>query len=799
MAKKRTEAPAPVPVGDDEGFRISPLVAAAVCFGLSLVFFFPALLPGRGIFGTDYLAGGYPFSEFIAGRLRAWELPKWVPYVYGGLPLFANAGSTFYPVWLLAALLFPVHLVLPLLFVVQFGLAGLGMFLLLRELEVRPWIALVAGLAFEFTGLTLSYVYAGHDGRIIVATLAPLFLFFLHRLVRTGSVGSFLGAAATLAFSLLSFQVQSNYYLLLAGLGWGIFALVHHGLRGRVLWTRLGLGLGAVGLAFVLNAINFLPFLEYVDLSPRGGEGRGYEYATSWAMPPAEITSLAVPEATGASVGDPTTGEALFPPYQGTNPFKLHTEYVGAFALLFLLLGAWYARKDRRWWFFVGLGVFMLTIAFGAATPLYRLYYELLPGTKRFRAPSISFFLVSMSLVAMAGLAMEHVARARDLADRQRLLTDPLAAGRWLVLGAGVIGFLLIVVGGAAGADPPGAELGFARFAVFLVATAGVVWLWLIGRMGPKVGAIVLGLVVVADLWVVGRKFFHTVPPPADWFRADDVANAIRSQEGVGRVWLVPTQARYHGEGNYLMLHDIEQAGGEHPNPLNRWYEYVGEGQGHYVDWHNFLDGDAAFLNAANVRWLVSMARLEGAPQFPDVRLIHGGPSALVYENTAALPRAWLVGDVLVAPGDSALDVLRNPGFDPRLRAVVAEDPGVALTPGPVAGEARMVEHTPDEVRIATRADRAAFLVLADNYYHEWEAAIDGEPAPVLRTNHTMRGVAVPAGEHEVVFRFRPTRMYVGFWIYLIGFLGIAAYAVWWVALARRPAAADRQEQRPAA
>ena len=505
-------------------------VATLLFFGLSLVFFFPALLPGRGIFGTDYLVGSYPFWEFIADRFRAGELPGWVPHVFGGLPVFSTPGSAFYPVWTLAALLFPVSLILPVVLVVQFALAGLGTFLLLRELGVRAWIATLGGLAYQFTGLTMSYVYAGHDGRIIVATLAPLFLFFLHRLVRTGGLGAFVGVTATLAASLLSFQVQSNYYLLLAGLAWGIFALVSHRLRGGVLWARLGLGLGAVALAFVLNAVNFLPFLDYVDQSPRGGEGRGYAYSTSWSMAPAEITALAGPEAVGASIQDPGTGEAPFPAYRGENPFKLHTEYVGAFALLMLLLGAWYARKDRRWWFFAGLGLFALTIAFGGHTPLYRLYYEVLPGTRRFRAPSISFFLVSMSLVIMAGLALEHLARIRDLADRKRQLEDPLAAGRWITLGAGVLALVLIVVGGAAGADTPGVELGFARFALFLGASAAVVWLWMIGRLGPKAAAIVLGLVVVADLWVVGRRFFHTVSAPAEWFRADDVANALRSQ-----------------------------------------------------------------------------------------------------------------------------------------------------------------------------------------------------------------------------------------------------------------------------
>jgi hypothetical protein len=36
----------------------TPGIAAAVYFGLSLIFFLPAFLPGQHIYGTDYLGGG---------------------------------------------------------------------------------------------------------------------------------------------------------------------------------------------------------------------------------------------------------------------------------------------------------------------------------------------------------------------------------------------------------------------------------------------------------------------------------------------------------------------------------------------------------------------------------------------------------------------------------------------------------------------------------------------------------------------------------------------------------------------
>src|SRR5205085_8466498 len=124
--------------------------------------------------------------------------------------------------------LLPLDRVMPALFVVQFALAGLGMYLLTRSLGARKWVAMVAGVSFELTGVTMSYVFAGHDGRIIAATLAPLVFFFVLRAVRTGGLQWFLGLAVTVGLVLLSAQLQSAYYLLISGGSWALFLLVRH-------------------------------------------------------------------------------------------------------------------------------------------------------------------------------------------------------------------------------------------------------------------------------------------------------------------------------------------------------------------------------------------------------------------------------------------------------------------------------------------------------------------------------------------------------------------------------------------
>ncbi|MDX1673393.1 MAG: YfhO family protein [Longimicrobiales bacterium] len=777
---------------------------------LALIYFLPALLAGQHVYGTDYLAAAYFKNEMTSAQMARGVLPGWLPHVYGGVPLFANPASTFQPIKVLADLVLPVSKLFAASLIFHFSFAGIGTYLLARELDVRRWIAFVAGLAFQFTGLTMSFVYAGHDGRIIVATLAPLFFFFLHRGARKGTLPSFAGAAATLGFALLSFQIQSAYYLLLAGGLWALFALwrTGHLKAPKPLARRVALGLGAVAFAFALASVNFLPFLGYIDASPRaiGEDGRGYEYSTSWSMPPREITGLAVPEDVGVSVGDPMTGEPGFPSYRGANPFKLHTEYAGAFVLLLVGLGFYYMRRDRYWLFFAGLSLFALSISFGGHTPLYRLYYAVLPGTTMFRAPSIAFFLVSFSLVMMAALTLERLASLHARAGGE---TDAAGGG-----GAGgaqraeppdenggrspatIVGWLAIAIAGAgvllagavnAGAEDPGRAVGVFRFALFAAAIAGVLWAWLSDRVGRRAAVVVLAVLTVADLWIIDRRFFHTVPSPDQMFARDDVVEFLLSQPGRDRVWVLPFGQVYRGGANYLMKHDIDQAGGEHGNQLQRYNEFVGAGDETYVDWHNFLE-DTRFINAANVRYIIAGVELE--VPWPEV---HRG-RAIVYENPNALPRAYLVNDVRLAPEpDGALAAMRAPGFDPTQTAILYREPeGGGPEPADVPGTAQLVDYSPNRVVVRTDAAARSLLVLADNMYQGWEAQVDGEPTEIVLANHTFRGVVVDAGQHEVTFRFRPTSLRVGFWIYAAGFALLMGYGLVLVLRRwRRPAAPD--------
>ncbi|HKP74924.1 MAG TPA: hypothetical protein VJT67_05240, partial [Longimicrobiaceae bacterium] len=671
----------------------------------------------------------YFFFDHLSRRFAAGELPKWVPYVFGGVPMFANAGSTYYPVRFVADWLLPVKDVLPAIFVAQFFMAGWGMYLLARELGCRAWVAFVGGLAFQWTGLLTSWVFAGHDGRVIVASLIPLFFFGLHRGIRTGRLGPFVAAAGALGFALLSFQIQVAWYMLVGGLFWAVFSLAHLGVlrERRRLPKVLALGIGAVAFGFVMGAVNFIPFTSYVAFSPRAGaEGRGYEFSVSYSMPPANVFGMAVPEQIGSSVINPETGDPAFPPYTGINGFKLHTEYVGATVLVLLALGLYHARRNRYFVFFGGAGLFFLTMAFGGNTPLYRLYWAVLPGLKKFRAPDLAFVMVAFSVAMMAVLALEALARVRDAhADRKAAAGEKARLDLVPAFGGAVvaIAFLGAVTLGSHPGTPgaPSAAPGWMRFALFAALVTGVLWAWTRRQMPSIAAMAALAVLTTADLWLIGKKFFYTLPGPAELFAEDDVTSFLRSRPGPYRVWPVPRGSAWPQQIDYPMLYGIEQAGGEHGNQLQRYIDFVGPGQGSTPSYEN-LGNDERFLSADNVRYVV----ISQEAQDPRFREVFRGRSAIVYEYPGARARAYLVGEAIPAKADETMFILKSPRWDPRRNAVVETPQPLALAGAGLKGTATVTRYAPERVEVATEANGAALLVLSDNYYPGWQAYVDG-------------------------------------------------------------------------
>jgi uncharacterized membrane protein YfhO len=67
------------------------------------------------------------------------------------------------------------------------------------------------------------------------------------------------------------------------------------------------------------------------------------------------------------------------------------------------------------------------------------------------------------------------------------------------------------------------------------------------------------------------------------------------------------------------------------------------------------------------------------------------------------------------------------------------------------------------------RLHHPGIVILADAYYPGWRLTINGRPAPILRANQMMRGAAVSAGEHQLVYRYDPWSFRIGAGVSSVG------------------------------
>ena len=53
-------------------------------------------------------------------------------------------------------------------------------------------------------------------------------------------------------------------------------------------------------------------------------------------------------------------------------------------------------------------------------------------------------------------------------------------------------------------------------------------------------------------------------------------------------------------------------------------------------------------------------------------------------------------------------------------------------------------------------------LVMAQGWYHCWQASVDGSGVPLLRANGGFQAVEVPAGRHEVLLEYKDRAFQLG-------------------------------------
>jgi hypothetical protein len=194
------------------------------------------------------------------------------------------------------------------------------------------------------------------------------------------------------------------------------------------------------------------------------------------------------------------------------------------------------------------------------------------------------------------------------------------------------------------------------------------------------------------------------------------------------------------------------------------------------------VDLDAPAWDLLGVGLLV----LRGPLEHPDWELVagpepgHPEPAETwIYAARERPPRVF-VGTEALPPEE----VGRLADWDPARTVATLADwrPTVAAT----RARAEVVAWTNNSVSVEAELDGDGFLVLTEQVFPGWTAAVDGEPVEIERADGIFRGLPLTAGAHRVEFRYRPPGLLPGLGLAAVA-LGVAA-ALWRV---RRPARRD--------
>ncbi|MCI0744084.1 MAG: YfhO family protein [Verrucomicrobia subdivision 3 bacterium] len=136
------------------------------------------------------------------------------------------------------------------------------------------------------------------------------------------------------------------------------------------------------------------------------------------------------------------------------------------------------------------------------------------------------------------------------------------------------------------------------------------------------------------------------------------------------------------------------------------------------------------------------------------------GPIAL-FELTTALPRAKLYTQWQLSTNTpETLRKLADESFDPHGTVLLSEPLPAAQPPATTnaaPGTVEITGYVPKQMELRASATAPSILMTTDKHDPDWKVRVNGREEKLLRLNYTMRGVFLPAGQHNVVFSFEPT------------------------------------------
>ncbi len=714
--------------------------------------FLPVLIGRETFYFRDFGIFGYPLAYYHKQRFWEGAIPLWNPLNSLGLPFLAQWNTLCLYPGSLIYLLLPLPWSLNLFCLAHLLLGGAGMYRLAHRWSGSERGAVVAGVAFALNGLMLSSLKWPNN--IAVLGWMPWVVDAVQRGSRDGGrsliVAAWVGAVQMLA---------GTPELIL--LTWVLAAVVTLGEpRSWREWLR---GFGRLGLLVLvvsgLAAAQLLPFVDLLRLSQRSTQFGG----SSWAMPPWGWANFILP-----LFHSFRSHQGVFAQY---DQYWISSYYL---ALPVLALGLWVIPRLREWpaRVLAGLAVVCLVLSLGDQGGLYPVCLKLFPPLGLMRFPIKLVVPVLFILPLLAALAVGQIERLPSDARSRAHRSLTMVGGMLLVLLA-ILLCLAWFRPRPMDDWPATLRSGGLRLLFLGIALAGF-WRWSRGGIPLRPALLRVALPGLLVLDVLTHTPWQNPTAPA-WIAAPGLAELEpRPAWGQSRALLTPAAEAYL----------------DHWSPSNPTDDFLASRLGLFCNC-NLLDGipkvDGFYSlylreSAAVVRELYRTTNTfhPALAGFLGVTHINvAGKSVEWQARPGAMPLASIGQQPEFAREEEMLSAMTRPDFAPREVVYLPADAAQSVPAGRVSeARIRASEWLAERATFDVETPAPAVLVLAQAFHPAWKAAINDQPAPLLRANLAFQAVVVPPGKSRVEVRYADVPFRVGAGLSLLTLM--ASLMAWW-------------------
>lgn len=783
--------------------------------GVSFAMTYP-ILKGKVIRQGDLVQAASAAKSLNDYKEATGKTVWWTNSMFSGMPAFMISGN--YPYSLPLYLGRAINSLLPNPTILIF-LQLLGIYLLFWSMSSPPMISFMGSVAYALSTYNIAVIGAGHYSKVLALAFAAILIAgFLTAYKKSLWKGLILFTFG-MGLELYSNHVQITYYTFLVLGLYFIYFLIQYLKENRLkefikisafllvsLLVSLGTNMERLwnNYSYSIETIRGQSELK-AENSTEQSDGLDKEYAFAWSLGFDETLSLFIPNILGgASQGDlggtdshtfkvmqeigvPYDGALNFvehgPTYFGEQSFTAGPAYMGSIIVFLALFSLIILKKNEKWVLLASI-LLLVSISWGKYFPLNDILFDYFPLFNKFRSVTMTLNLASIPLTLLAIYGIMQLFKEKPSCQeisKTFYMTYGILAGICLLLWFSPNSFLDFqglqdnspLVGDPKIDNRIWDAIRLDRQSIvskdairsfgFISLAALSIFLFIKGKLNSKILKLVLAILVLIDIFSVSKRYFgeeyFVEKSQGNTFVPMSMANQqILQDKSHYRVFDASTS--FMSDATTSNFH--QSIGGYHAAKLRRYNELIS---------NNFdtQTSQIGILNMLNTKYFI----------VPDT-----AGNKIAQLNPFALGNAWTVQDYQIAENaNQVLDLMKE--NDPSKTAILEKKELSLIGNIPDSlgtGTINLLEDNFDELKYESNLDQTSLVVFSEIYYkgnEDWKAYVDGKYQEHFHVNYVLRGMILPSGKHEILFKFEPKSVLIGekidgiasiFWIILLAF-----------------------------